>query len=134
MELRANLPPPGPAGLNEASGADLRDVLGELPEGVAVVDASGRLLYANAEAVRIWGFDDPGEVPPSFRDFAPAFEVRDAEGAAVSRSSAGRRPGSWPASAWTASSSSSSAATAASAGSAAPAGRSGWRAAAGTAP
>jgi serine phosphatase RsbU (regulator of sigma subunit)/PAS domain-containing protein len=83
VELRANLPPPGPAGLNEVSGADLRDVLGELPEGVAVLDGSGRLLYANAEAVRIWGFDDPGEVPPSFRGFAPAFELRDADGAAV---------------------------------------------------
>jgi serine phosphatase RsbU (regulator of sigma subunit)/PAS domain-containing protein len=83
VELRANLPPPGPAGLNEASGTDLRDVLGELPEGVAVLDPSGRLLYGNAEAIRIWGFDDPGEVPPSFRDFAPAFELRDADGAPV---------------------------------------------------
>ena len=83
MELRANLPPPGPAGLNEASGTDLRDVLGELPEGVAVLDPSGRLLYGNAEAIRIWGFDDPGEVPPSFRDFSPAFELRDAGGAPV---------------------------------------------------
>jgi PAS domain S-box-containing protein len=83
VELRANLPPPGPASLNEASGADLRDVLGELPEGVAVLDASGRLLYANAEAIRIWGFDDLGEVPASLRDLAAAFELRDTEGVAV---------------------------------------------------
>jgi serine phosphatase RsbU (regulator of sigma subunit)/PAS domain-containing protein len=69
--------------MTEASGADLAQVLGQLPEGVAVLDASGRLLYANREAVRIWGFDDPGEVPPSFQGFAPAFELRDADGRAV---------------------------------------------------
>jgi serine phosphatase RsbU (regulator of sigma subunit)/PAS domain-containing protein len=83
VEPPANLPPPGPAGITEASGADLRDVLGQLPEGVAVVDASGGLLYANAEAVRIWGFDDPGQAPPTFQDFAPSFELRDSEGAAI---------------------------------------------------
>ena len=66
-----------------ASGADLGHVLGELPEGVALVGAGGRLLYANAEALRIWGFDDPGHVPPTFQDFAPSFELRDPEGAAV---------------------------------------------------
>ena len=69
--------------MTQASGADLGHVLGQLPEGVAVLDASGRLLYANAEAVRIWGFDDPGQVPPSFQDFAPGFVLRDADGAAV---------------------------------------------------
>jgi serine phosphatase RsbU (regulator of sigma subunit)/PAS domain-containing protein len=83
VEPRANLPPPGPAGVTQASAADLGHVLGQLPEGVAVLDASGRLLYANAEAVRIWGFGDPGEVPPSFQDFEPGFVVRDADGAAV---------------------------------------------------
>ena len=69
--------------MTRASPADLGHVLGQLLEGVAVLDASGRLLYANAEAVRIWGFDDPGEVPPSFQDFAPGFVLRDADGAAV---------------------------------------------------
>jgi serine phosphatase RsbU (regulator of sigma subunit)/PAS domain-containing protein len=69
--------------VTQASAADLGHVLGQLPEGVAVVDASGRLLYANAEAVRIWGFGDPGEVPPSFQDFESGFVVRDADGAAV---------------------------------------------------
>ena len=69
--------------MTQASGADLDHVLGQLPEGVAVLDASGRLLYANAEAVRICGFDDPGQVPPSFQDFAPGFVLRDADGAAV---------------------------------------------------
>jgi serine phosphatase RsbU (regulator of sigma subunit)/PAS domain-containing protein len=83
VEPRANLPLPGPAGVTQASGADLGHVLGQLPEGVAVLDASGRLLYANAEAVRIWGFGGPGEVPPSFQDFEPGFVVRDADGAAV---------------------------------------------------
>ncbi|HEV3498608.1 MAG TPA: PAS domain-containing protein, partial [Actinomycetes bacterium] len=76
--------------MTEASGADLRHVLGELPEGVAVLDAAGGLLYANAEAVRIWGFDDPGQIPPRFQDFAPGFGLRDPEGAAVP-------VGQWPA-------------------------------------
>jgi serine phosphatase RsbU (regulator of sigma subunit)/PAS domain-containing protein len=69
--------------MTQASVADLGHVLGQLPEGVAVLHASGRLLYANAEAVRIWGFGAPGEVPPSFQDFEPGFVVRDADGAAV---------------------------------------------------
>ncbi|HEV3464679.1 MAG TPA: SpoIIE family protein phosphatase, partial [Actinomycetota bacterium] len=90
MERPANLPPPGEAGMTEASGADLRHVLGELPEGVAVLDAAGGLLYANAEAVRIWGIDDPGQIPPRFQDFAPGFGLRDPEGAAVP-------VGQWPA-------------------------------------
>src|SRR4029453_6452456 len=64
-------------------GAALGHVLGGVPEGVAVVGAGGRLLYANAEALRIWGFDDPGHVPPRFQDFAPGFELRDPEGVAV---------------------------------------------------
>jgi serine phosphatase RsbU (regulator of sigma subunit)/PAS domain-containing protein len=51
-----------------ASGADLGHVLGELPEGVAVVGAGGRLLYANAEALRIWGPDGPGQVPLGWRE------------------------------------------------------------------
>jgi serine phosphatase RsbU (regulator of sigma subunit)/PAS domain-containing protein len=83
VELRANLPPPGETGMTEASGAELRDVLGELAEGVAVLDAAGRLRYANAEAVRIWGFDDPGEVPGSLQDFSPGFVLRDPEGVAI---------------------------------------------------
>ena len=83
MGPRANLPPPGPAGLTGASAADLGHVLGQLPEGVAVLNASGRLLYANAEAVRIWGFGDPGQVPATFQGFAPRFELRDPGGAPV---------------------------------------------------
>ena len=38
MEQRSNLPPPGPAHVAEVSGAVLSDVLGSLPEGVAVVE------------------------------------------------------------------------------------------------
>ena len=66
-----------------ASGADLGHVLGQLAEGVVVVDASGRLLYANAEAVRIWGYDDSGQVPETWHGFEGRFEVRDAAGEPV---------------------------------------------------
>ncbi|HKQ02764.1 MAG TPA: PAS domain-containing protein, partial [Actinomycetes bacterium] len=83
MDTRADLPPPGPAGMAGASGVDLADVLGQLAEGVAVVDAAGRLLYANAEAVRIWGYDDPGQVPGTWQGFEARFEVRDAAGEPV---------------------------------------------------
>jgi serine phosphatase RsbU (regulator of sigma subunit) len=83
VDPRANLPSPGPAGMTGPSAADLRQVLGQLAEGVAVIDASGHLLYANTEAVRIWGFDDPGQMPASWRDFAPRFELYDSDGAPV---------------------------------------------------
>jgi serine phosphatase RsbU (regulator of sigma subunit)/PAS domain-containing protein len=69
VEERTSLPPSGPAA---ASGAVLREVLGRLPEGVAVVHASGRVLYANAEAIRIWGLGGPGQSPPTWRGFEPA--------------------------------------------------------------
>jgi GAF domain-containing protein len=83
VDPRADLPPPGPAGMAGASAADLGHVLGQLAEGVVVVDASGRLLYANAEAVRIWGYDDPGQVPETWQGFEARFEVRDAAGEPV---------------------------------------------------
>ncbi|HJW36518.1 MAG TPA: PAS domain-containing protein, partial [Actinomycetes bacterium] len=89
MEERSNLPPPGPAHLAEVSGAVLSDVLGLLPEGVAVVDASGRLRYANAEAIRIMGFGGPEELPTTWRGFESRFEVRDPDGERVP-------PGRWP--------------------------------------
>jgi serine phosphatase RsbU (regulator of sigma subunit) len=69
--------------VNQAGDATLSDVLGRLAEGVAVVDASGRLLYANAEALRIWGFTGPEQVPGSWRDFEPGFELLDVEGRPV---------------------------------------------------
>jgi serine phosphatase RsbU (regulator of sigma subunit)/PAS domain-containing protein len=90
VEAEGNLPPPGPAPAAEASGDVLGDVLGQLAEGVAVVHPSGRLLYANAEAVRIWGFSDPGQVPGSWQALAPRFEVRDPDGQPVP-------PERWPA-------------------------------------
>jgi serine phosphatase RsbU (regulator of sigma subunit)/PAS domain-containing protein len=68
VEEPTSLTPSGPA---EASGAVLRDVLGRLPDGVAVVHASGRVLYANAEANRIWGFGGSGRPPPTMRGFEP---------------------------------------------------------------
>ena len=90
MEERTNLPPPGPAHLAEASGAVLSDVLGLLPEGVAVVDASGRLRYANAEAIRIMGFSGPEQLPTTLRGFQSRFQVRDPDGGPVP-------PERWPA-------------------------------------
>jgi PAS domain-containing protein len=83
VDERSNLPPPGPAEPRGASGAVLSAVLGQLPEGVAVVHASGRILYANAEAVRIWGFTDPCQLPGTWPGFEPRFQVRDPDGEPV---------------------------------------------------
>jgi serine phosphatase RsbU (regulator of sigma subunit)/PAS domain-containing protein len=90
VEARGSLPAPGPAQVNQVGDATLGDVLGRLAEGVAVVDASGRLLYANAEAIRIWGFTGPEQVPGSLTDFEPRFQVLDPDGDPVP-------PGRWPA-------------------------------------
>jgi GAF domain-containing protein/PAS domain-containing protein len=89
VEERSNLPPPGPAHLAEVSGAVLSDVLDLLPEGVAVVDASGRLRYANAEAIRIMGFSGPEQLPTTLRGFQSRFQVRDPDGGPVA-------PERWP--------------------------------------
>jgi serine phosphatase RsbU (regulator of sigma subunit)/PAS domain-containing protein len=83
VEAPGTLPAPGPALVNGVGDATLSDVLGRLAEGVAVVDASGRLRYANAEAMRIWGFTRPEQVPGTLRDFAPSFEVRQPDGEPV---------------------------------------------------
>src|SRR4029450_13490979 len=55
VEARGGLPAPGPDQLSQVGDATLGDALGRLAEGAMVVDASGRMLYANAEAIRIWG-------------------------------------------------------------------------------
>ena len=89
MEARGSLPAPGPAHVHGVGDATLSDVLGGLAEGVALVDASGRVLYANAEAMRIMGFAGPEPVPGSLRDLEPRFQVRDPDGEPVP---AGRRP------------------------------------------
>jgi serine phosphatase RsbU (regulator of sigma subunit)/PAS domain-containing protein len=78
---RSNLPPSGPAPPAGVSGAVLRDVLGRLAEGVAVVDAAGRVRYANAEALRIWGLADTGQLPDTTEGFR--FEVHDLDGEPV---------------------------------------------------
>jgi serine phosphatase RsbU (regulator of sigma subunit)/PAS domain-containing protein len=83
VEEPSNLPPPGPAHVAAASGAVLSDVLGQLAEGVAVLDASGRVLYANAEAIRILGFAGPEQLPATVADFEPLFQVRDPDGEPV---------------------------------------------------
>jgi serine phosphatase RsbU (regulator of sigma subunit)/PAS domain-containing protein len=80
VDRPSDLPPPGP---DEASGAVLGDVLGQLAEGVAVVDASGRLRYANAEALRIMGLTGLGQLPGSFPELAARFDVRDPDGEPV---------------------------------------------------
>jgi serine phosphatase RsbU (regulator of sigma subunit) len=69
VEPRANLPPPGSANLTEASGVDLGQVLGQLAEGVAVLDPEGRIRYANPEALRmLGGAGEPGQPPRELRD------------------------------------------------------------------
>jgi len=74
----AELPPPGsPA---EAEASVLRHVVGALPGGVVVADASGRLRYANAAAIRLWGYADPAEVPELLEGSAAALDVRDVDG------------------------------------------------------
>jgi serine phosphatase RsbU (regulator of sigma subunit) len=83
VEARGSLPAPGPARVDGVGDATLSDVLGRLAEGVAVVDASGRLRYANAEAIRIWGFSGPEQLPGSRGDFASRFQVRDPDGEPV---------------------------------------------------
>ena len=83
MEARGRLPAPGPAHVDGVGDATLSGVLGRLAEGVAVVDASGRLRYANAEAIRIMGLAGPGQVPGSLADLESLFEVRDPDGEPV---------------------------------------------------
>jgi serine phosphatase RsbU (regulator of sigma subunit) len=83
VEARGSLPAPGPAHVNQVGGATLSDVLGRLAEGVAVVDASGRLRYANAEAIRILGLAGPEQLPGYWRDFEARFQVRDPDGEPV---------------------------------------------------
>jgi serine phosphatase RsbU (regulator of sigma subunit) len=79
VEERGNLPPPGPAAVTEASGASLSAVLGQLPEGVVVVGAGGRLVYANAAAAWLLGLDPPGHGPGP-ADPEDRFRVRDGDG------------------------------------------------------
>jgi serine phosphatase RsbU (regulator of sigma subunit) len=83
VEQRNIPPPPGPAPLNQAGTATLGGVLDRLPEGVAVVHADGRVLYANAEAIRIWGFTGPDQVPATWPELGLRFEVRDPDGGPV---------------------------------------------------
>ena len=75
MEPRANLPPPGPAGMTGAPGVDLGQVLSQLAEGVAVVDPAGRIRYANPEALGIFG--GSGRLPREWRDLLLAGERFD---------------------------------------------------------
>ncbi len=75
MEPRANLPPPGPAGMTGAPGVDLGQVLSQLAEGVAVVDPAGRIRYANPEALRLFG--GSGRLPKGWRGLLLAGERFD---------------------------------------------------------
>jgi PAS domain S-box-containing protein len=84
VDKPSDLPPPGSAaGPAGASGEVLSDVLGRLAEGVAVVDASGAIRYANPEAMRIMGFTGPGQVRGGFAELAARFDVRDPDGEPV---------------------------------------------------
>jgi serine phosphatase RsbU (regulator of sigma subunit)/PAS domain-containing protein len=78
------LPPPGPPA--EADAGALRHVVGALPGGVVIADAAGRLRYANAAAVRLWGYADPAqapELPEGPEGPAAALDVRDVDGAPI---------------------------------------------------
>jgi serine phosphatase RsbU (regulator of sigma subunit)/PAS domain-containing protein len=58
----------------------LGHVVGGLGEGVVLGDASGRIRYANANALEIWGFASPAEVPASIEELEPLFDVRTMDG------------------------------------------------------
>jgi serine phosphatase RsbU (regulator of sigma subunit)/PAS domain-containing protein len=73
---RANLPPPDPP---DAQATTLRQVVDELPGGVVVAEASGRLRYANAAALRLWGYPDPAAAP-SLLAASAGDDVRDVDG------------------------------------------------------
>jgi serine phosphatase RsbU (regulator of sigma subunit)/PAS domain-containing protein len=79
----AELPPPGSPAAAEAEASALRHVVGALPGGVVVADASGRLRYANAAAIRLWGYADPSQVPELLEGPAVALDVRDVDGARI---------------------------------------------------
>ncbi|HEX8132054.1 MAG TPA: PAS domain-containing protein, partial [Actinomycetes bacterium] len=68
----------------QASGPPLGHVVGELPEGVVVAHASGRIEYANPAALRLWGCHDLSELPVAVQQFEPAFDVRDVDGRPLS--------------------------------------------------
>jgi serine phosphatase RsbU (regulator of sigma subunit)/PAS domain-containing protein len=79
VDERSNLPPPGPAHVAEPAGASLGDVVGQLPEGVIVVGAAGRLVYANSTAMWLLGLDPPGHGPGA-PEVEPRFDARDTDG------------------------------------------------------
>ena len=83
MSKPAELPPPGLPPAAEAESAALRHVVGEMPGGVVIADASGRLRYANAAAIRLWGYADPAQVPELLEGPAAALDVRDVDGAPI---------------------------------------------------
>jgi PAS domain S-box-containing protein len=59
----------------------LEHVLAGLDEGVIVVDAAGRRVYANEQAARLTGYGSAAELLAAPREEAPArFDIRDAEG------------------------------------------------------
>ena len=72
----------------------LEHVLGALHEGVLVVDAAGRRVYANEEAARLTGYPSADallEAPPE--EAAARFEIRDRVRAAARADRASRPPG-----------------------------------------
>jgi serine phosphatase RsbU (regulator of sigma subunit)/PAS domain-containing protein len=79
VDERSDLPPPGPAHVAEPAGASLGDVVGQLPEGVIVVGAAGRLVYANSTAMWLLGLDPPGHGPGA-PEVEPRFDARDTDG------------------------------------------------------
>jgi PAS domain S-box-containing protein len=73
-------PPPGPPRSADLPPGTLEQVVAGLGEGVLVADSSGQVLYANAAALEIWGYDDPAAVPGRTEEFEPLFDVRTMDG------------------------------------------------------
>jgi PAS domain-containing protein len=77
---------PPPEARVEAEAEVLRHVVGALPGGVVVADAAGRLRYANAAAIRLWGYADAAVVPELLEGRegpASALDVRDVAGTPI---------------------------------------------------
>jgi len=73
-------PRPDPPRITDLPLETLEQVVGGLAEGVLVADASGRIRYANAGALDIWGYDEPPQVPAYPHQLEPLSDVRSTDG------------------------------------------------------
>jgi serine phosphatase RsbU (regulator of sigma subunit) len=66
--------------VQELSSETLERVLGLLPDGVLVAEATGRLRYANAAALQLLGLPASDALPPTLEQLAARVRFRDADG------------------------------------------------------